>query len=97
MAKRKPRPVTSGEIRAAVADLEIKAPIRSAERKGTQIILHTRNGDFAWTLYQPEKAAEAILARTVQGLVDFGFRAIVLLAECSEGLGNATFQAWLQV
>jgi creatinine amidohydrolase len=38
------------------------------------------HGDFAWTLYQPEEAAEAILARTVQGLVDFGFRAIVLLA-----------------
>ena len=38
------------------------------------------HGDFMWTLYQPEEAAEAILARTVEQLVAFGFRAIVLLA-----------------
>jgi creatinine amidohydrolase len=60
--------------------------VRIAERTGG-VLLPTMwwgagggHGDFAWTLYQPEQAAEAILARTVKGLVDFGFRAVVLLA-----------------
>jgi creatinine amidohydrolase len=38
------------------------------------------HGDFHWTLYEPEEAAEAIAAHTVGKLIDFGFRAIVLLA-----------------
>ena len=38
------------------------------------------HGDFMWTHYQPEEAAEAIMARTVEQLVAYGFRAIVLLA-----------------
>lgn len=35
---------------------------------------------FMWTLYQDEKAAASVLARTTRKLIDFGFRAIVLLA-----------------
>jgi len=38
------------------------------------------HGDFMWTHYQPEEASEAILRRTLEGLIAFGFRAIVLLA-----------------
>jgi len=38
------------------------------------------HGDFMWTLYQPEDAASAILSRTVERLIAFRFRAIVLLA-----------------
>ena len=38
------------------------------------------HGDFSWTHYQPEEAAEAILLRTLEQLIAFGFRAIVLLA-----------------
>jgi creatinine amidohydrolase len=38
------------------------------------------HGAFHWTLYQSEEAAEAILARTVERLIAFGFRVIVLLA-----------------
>jgi creatinine amidohydrolase len=38
------------------------------------------HGDFMWTMYQPEEAAGAILARTVERLIAFRFRAIVLLA-----------------
>ena len=60
--------------------------IRIAERTGG-ILLPTMwwgalggHGDFSWTLYQTAEAAEAILTRTVAGLVTFGFRAIVLLA-----------------
>jgi creatinine amidohydrolase len=37
------------------------------------------HGGFMWTLYQPENAAEAILVRTVERLIVFGFRVIVLL------------------
>jgi creatinine amidohydrolase len=36
--------------------------------------------DFMWTHYQPAEAAGAILARTVEQLVTYGFRAIVLFA-----------------
>lgn len=60
--------------------------IRIAERTGG-VLLPTMwwgalggHGDFMWTLYQPAEAAEAILTRTVAGLITFGFRAIVLLA-----------------
>jgi creatinine amidohydrolase len=60
--------------------------IRIAERTGG-LILPTMwwgagggHGDFMWTCYQPEAAAEAILARTVERMVAFGFRVIVLLA-----------------
>jgi creatinine amidohydrolase len=59
---------------------------RVAERTGG-ILLPTMwwgarggHGDFLWTHYQPEEASEAILARTVQQLIVYGFRAIVLLA-----------------
>jgi creatinine amidohydrolase len=59
---------------------------RIAERTGG-VLLPTMwwgagggHGDFMWTHYQAEEAAESILARTVQQLVAFGFRAIVLLA-----------------
>jgi creatinine amidohydrolase len=38
------------------------------------------HGAFHWTLYQPEEAAEAIAAHTVERLIAFGYRAIVLLA-----------------
>ena len=38
------------------------------------------HGDFMWTHYQPEAAAGAILVRTVEQLVTYGFRAIVLFA-----------------
>ena len=38
------------------------------------------HGDFGWTLYQPEAAPEEIAAHTVERLIAFGFRAIVLLA-----------------
>jgi creatinine amidohydrolase len=38
------------------------------------------HGSFMWTFYQPEDAAEKILVRTVDRLIGFGFRAIVLLA-----------------
>lgn len=38
------------------------------------------HGEFLWTHYQPESAAEEILARTVEQLIVFGFRVIVLLA-----------------
>jgi creatinine amidohydrolase len=38
------------------------------------------HGAFAWTHYQPEEAAEAILVRTVEQLLAFGFRVVVLLA-----------------
>ena len=36
--------------------------------------------DFMWTLYQPECASEAILVRTVNQLIAFGFKVIVLPA-----------------
>jgi creatinine amidohydrolase len=38
------------------------------------------HGDFLWTHYQCEEASEAILARTVEQLITYGFRALVLLA-----------------
>jgi creatinine amidohydrolase len=60
--------------------------VRIAERTGG-VLLPTMwwgalggHGDFMWTHYQPESAAEAILARTVEQLVRYGFRAIVLFA-----------------
>lgn len=60
--------------------------IRIAERTGG-VLLPTMwwgagggHGDFMWTCYQPEAAAEAILVRTIERLLAFGFRAIVLLA-----------------
>ncbi len=37
------------------------------------------HGDFLWTLYQPEAAARSIVITTVERLIAFGFRAIVLL------------------
>jgi hypothetical protein len=48
MAKRSAK-VTPAEIAAAAKALGLNVPIRSAERKGTQIVLHTRSGDFAYT------------------------------------------------
>jgi creatinine amidohydrolase len=60
--------------------------VRAAERTGG-VLLPTMwwgggggHGDFGWTLYQPQDAAGAILARTLERLIAFGFRAIVLLA-----------------
>ena len=41
---------TPAQIAAAVKALGLTIPVRAAERKGTQIILHTRAGDYAWTL-----------------------------------------------
>ena len=38
------------------------------------------HGDFLWTHYQAEEAAESILVNTLAQLVRFGFRVIVLLA-----------------
>jgi creatinine amidohydrolase/Fe(II)-dependent formamide hydrolase-like protein len=38
------------------------------------------HGGFMWTMYQPPKAAEAILARTVERLIAFGFRVVILFA-----------------
>ncbi len=38
------------------------------------------HGEFKWTLYQPEDAACAILANTLERLIGFGFRCFVLLA-----------------
>ncbi len=38
------------------------------------------HGGFLWTHYQSEEAAEAIVTRTVDQLIAFGFRAILLLA-----------------
>jgi creatinine amidohydrolase len=59
---------------------------RIAERTGG-VLLPTMwwgalggHGDFMWTHYQPEQAAEEILASTVEQLVAYGFRAIVLFA-----------------
>ena len=43
------KPVTQAEIAVAVAALQLNTPIRSAERKGASIILHTRSGDFTYT------------------------------------------------
>ena len=45
----KPRPVTGREIQEAAQALGINVPVRSATRKGRQIILHTRAGDYAYT------------------------------------------------
>jgi creatinine amidohydrolase len=60
--------------------------VRLAERTGG-VLLPTMwwgagggHGDFAWTHYQSEGAAEEVLARTVEQLINFGFRVIVLLA-----------------
>jgi creatinine amidohydrolase len=60
--------------------------VRIAERTGG-VLLPTMwwgagggHGGFMWTMYQPEEAAEAILARTVERLIAFGFRVVVLLA-----------------
>jgi len=38
------------------------------------------HGGFMWTVYQPEDAAECILVRTVERLIAFGYRAILLFA-----------------
>ena len=43
------KPVTQAEIAVAVAALQLNTPIRSAERKGRSIVLHTRSGDFTYT------------------------------------------------
>lgn len=60
--------------------------IRIAERTGG-VLLPTMwwgarggHGDFLWTHYQSEKASEVILVRTVEQLIAYGFRALVLLA-----------------
>jgi creatinine amidohydrolase len=60
--------------------------MRIAERTGG-VLLPTMwwgagggHGDFLWTHYQSEGAAEAILVRTVDQLIAYGFRALVLLA-----------------
>jgi creatinine amidohydrolase len=60
--------------------------VRVAERTGG-VLLPTMwwgalggHGDFMWTVYQQADAAEAILARTVERLIAFGFQAIVLFA-----------------
>jgi len=60
--------------------------MRVAERTGG-VLLPTMwwgalggHGDFMWTHYQSEQAAEAIMVRTVEQLVAYAFRAIVLLA-----------------
>ncbi|MGQ9629833.1 MAG: creatininase family protein [bacterium] len=60
--------------------------IRIAERTGG-LLLPTMwwgagggHGDFLWTFYQSEGAAESILVNTTNKLIEFGFRAIVLLA-----------------
>lgn len=37
------------------------------------------HGDFAWTHYQPEEAAAAIVSTTTRQLIRYGFRVIVLL------------------
>jgi creatinine amidohydrolase/Fe(II)-dependent formamide hydrolase-like protein len=37
------------------------------------------HGEFKWTLYQPEVAGRAIVVNTVERLILYGFRAIVLL------------------
>src|SRR5262245_60374139 len=37
------------------------------------------HGDFMWTLYQPEGAGRAIVVNTVERLIMYSFRAIVLL------------------
>ena len=56
--KRRPRPVTAREIADAVQALELNIPVRAAERKGTQIILHTRAGDYAYTPKSASGAAD---------------------------------------
>lgn len=48
------------------------------------------HGDFLWTHYQDESAAESILVTTVSQLVRFGFKVIVLLA------GHYPWQAILE-
>jgi len=59
---------------------------RIAERTGG-VLLPTMwwgalggHGDFPWTHYQSQDAAEEILGRTAEQLITFGFRVIVLLA-----------------
>lgn len=60
--------------------------IRIAERTGGVLLptmwwgAYGGHGDFMWTLYQDGQAAEAILARTVEKLIAFGFQVIVLFA-----------------
>jgi len=63
-----------------------RACIRIAERTGG-VLLPTMwwgagggHGEFHWTLYQSFDAAGSILACTLERLVAFGFRAILLLA-----------------
>jgi len=60
--------------------------MRVAERMGG-VLLPTMwwgalggHGDFMWTHYQSEEAAEEIIVRTVEQLVAYGFRVIVLFA-----------------
>jgi len=60
--------------------------IRVAERTGG-VLLPTMwwgglggHGDFKWTLYQPSEAPATILSSTVERLIDFGFRVVVLFA-----------------
>jgi creatinine amidohydrolase len=59
---------------------------RVAERTGG-VLLPTMwwgagggHGDFLWTHYQSQEAAEAILVHTVDQLIAYGFRVLVLLA-----------------
>lgn len=70
--------------------------VRLAERTGG-VLLPTMwwgagggHGGFCWTHYQDEDAAGAILARTVEQLIAFGFRIVVLLA------GHYPWQALLK-
>ncbi len=59
--------------------------VRMAERTGGVVMpvmwwgSGGGHGAFNWTLYQPPEAVEAIFERTVRGLVDFGFRCVVML------------------
>ena len=49
------KPVTREEIATAAAALKLNVPVRSAERKGARIVLHTRSGVFT---YAPRKASK---------------------------------------
>ena len=60
--------------------------VRLAERTGG-VLLPTMwwgagggHGHFNWTHYQPEGAAEAIVVRTMEQLLAYGFRIVVLFA-----------------
>jgi len=58
MARRsKPKPVSKAELARAKKELGITVPVRAWERKGTGIVLHTRNGDFVWKPKKPSPPA----------------------------------------